>query len=77
VDKSANYGALDELARGCADLSKAEDQWDEMMRTAGSLKLGTIHASELIRSLLKKLAPIRAGTGDHGSGARQQDAVPS
>ncbi|MWF52657.1 Tn3 family transposase, partial [Escherichia coli] len=42
VDKSANYGALDELARGCADLSKAEDQWDEMMRTAGSLKLGTI-----------------------------------
>lgn len=24
VDKSANYGALDELARGCADLSKAE-----------------------------------------------------
>ena len=57
VDKSANYGALDELARGCADLSKAEDQWDEMMRTAGSLKLGTIHASELIRSLLKSSRP--------------------
>lgn len=53
MDKSADYGALDELARGCADLSKAENQWDEMMRTAGSLKLGTIHASELIRSLLK------------------------
>ncbi|HGM6668107.1 TPA: Tn3 family transposase [Serratia marcescens] len=57
LDKSANYGALDELARGCADLSKAEDQWDEMMRTAGSLKLGTIHASELIRSLLKSSRP--------------------
>ncbi|AYW98411.1 Tn3 family transposase (plasmid) [Yersinia pseudotuberculosis] len=57
VDKSANYGALDELARGCADLSKAENQWDEMMRTAGSLKLGTIHASELIRSLLKSSRP--------------------
>ncbi|EDA4456534.1 Tn3 family transposase [Salmonella enterica] len=57
VDKSANYGALDELARGCADLSKAEDQWDEMMRTAGSLKLGTIHASELIHSLLKSSRP--------------------
>lgn len=57
VDKSANYGALDELPRGCADLSKAEDQWDEMMRTAGSLKLGTIHASELIRSLLKSSRP--------------------
>ena len=57
VDKSANYGALDELARRCADLSKAENQWDEMMRTAGSLKLGTIHASELIRSLLKSSRP--------------------
>lgn len=48
---------LDELARGCAELSKAEDQRDEMMRTAGSLKLGTIHASELIRSLLKSSRP--------------------
>ncbi|MDZ0125724.1 Tn3 family transposase, partial [Klebsiella pneumoniae] len=57
VDKSANYGALDALARGCADLSKVENQWDEMMRTAGSLKLGTIHASELIRSLLKSSRP--------------------
>ena len=27
------------------------------MRTAGSLKLGTIHASELIRSLLKSSRP--------------------
>nr|AWF77820.1 Mobile element protein [Enterobacter cloacae] len=57
MDKSANYGALDELARGCADLSKAEDQWDEMMRTAGSLKLGTIQASVLVRSLLKSERP--------------------
>ncbi|EFP2198652.1 Tn3 family transposase, partial [Escherichia coli] len=51
ADKAANYGALDELARGCVDLSKIESHWDEMMRVAGSLKLGTIHASELIRSL--------------------------
>ncbi|EGO7653416.1 Tn3 family transposase, partial [Escherichia coli] len=46
ADKAANYGALDELARGCVDLSKIESHWDEMMRVAGSLKLGTIHASE-------------------------------
>lgn len=26
VDKSANHGALDELARGCADPSKVEYQ---------------------------------------------------
>ncbi|HIH4078282.1 TPA: Tn3 family transposase, partial [Citrobacter freundii] len=34
-----------------------ESQWDEMMRMAGSLKLGTIHASELIRSLLRSSRP--------------------
>ncbi|MBL5829230.1 Tn3 family transposase [Serratia fonticola] len=57
ADKAANYGALDELARGCIDLSKIESHWDEMMRVAGSLKLGTIHASELIRSLLRSTRP--------------------
>nr|AVX34832.1 Mobile element protein [Klebsiella pneumoniae] len=57
ADKAANYGALDKLARGCVDLSKIESHWDEMMRTAGSLKLGTIHASELIRSLLRSTRP--------------------
>ncbi|WP_140323434.1 Tn3 family transposase, partial [Salmonella enterica] len=46
-----------ELARGCVELSKIESQWDEMMRMAGSLKLGTIHASELIRSLLRSSRP--------------------
>ncbi|HAX8354071.1 TPA: Tn3 family transposase, partial [Escherichia coli] len=57
ADKAANYGALDKLARGCVDLSKIESHWDEMMRVAGSLKLGTIHASELIRSLLRSTRP--------------------
>jgi TnpA family transposase len=52
--KNANYGVLDELARGCVELSKIETQWDEMMRVSGSLKLGTVHASELVGSLLKK-----------------------
>ncbi len=57
AEKAANYGALDKLARGCVDLSKIESHWDEMMRVAGSLKLGTIHASELIRSLLRSTRP--------------------
>jgi TnpA family transposase len=57
TNKSAYYGALDELARGCIDFRKIENYWDEMMRVAGSLKLGTIHASELIRSLLKSTRP--------------------
>lgn len=50
VGINADYGPLDELARGCALI---ESNWDDMMRIAGSLKLDTVHASELIRSLLK------------------------
>jgi TnpA family transposase len=45
------------IARGCVELSKIESQWDEMMRMAAHLKLGTIHASELIRSLLRSSRP--------------------
>ncbi len=49
ADKAANYEVLDKLARGCVDLSKTESHWEEIMLVAGSLKLGTIHASELIQ----------------------------
>ena len=31
--------------------------WDDMMRIAGTLKLGTVHAPELIRSLLRSDKP--------------------
>jgi TnpA family transposase len=57
VDKTANYGALNELARSCVNTHKIEQHWDDMMRIAGSLKLGTVQASELIRSLLKSDRP--------------------
>jgi TnpA family transposase len=36
---------------------RIEQHWDDMLRVAGSLKLGTIQASELIRSLLKSERP--------------------
>jgi TnpA family transposase len=32
---------------------RIEQHWDDMMRIAGSLKLETVQASELIRTLLK------------------------
>ena len=57
VDKAADYGPLDELARSCVNTHKIEQHWDDMMRIAGSLKLGTVQASELIRSLLKSERP--------------------
>ena len=57
VDKEANYGALNDLARNCAHPQKIEHHWEDMMRIAGSLKLGTVQASDLIRSLLKSDRP--------------------
>jgi len=57
IDKQAEYGALNELARGSVQPQKILKHWDDMMRVAGSLKLGTVQASELIRSLLKSNRP--------------------
>ena len=57
IDKQADYGALNELARGSVQPQKILKHWDDMMRVAGSLKLGTVQASELIRSLLKSNRP--------------------
>lgn len=36
---------------------RIEQHWDDMLRIAGSLKLGTVQVSELIRSLLKSERP--------------------
>jgi TnpA family transposase len=57
VAKDADYGVLNDLARGCVNTHRIEQHWDDMMRIAGSLKLGTIQASELIRTVLKSDKP--------------------
>ena len=57
IDKEADYGVLNDLARGFANTQRIEQNWDDMLRIAGSLKLGTVQASELIRSLLKSDKP--------------------
>ena len=57
VDKDSDYGVFNELARGYLTSKRIEQHWEDMLRIAGSLKLGTIHASELIRTLLKSERP--------------------
>jgi TnpA family transposase len=57
IDKNADYGVLNDLARGSVNTRRIEQHWDDMLRIAGSLKLGTIQASELVRSLLKSDRP--------------------
>lgn len=42
---------------GVVNTNRIEEHWDDMLRIAGSLKLGTVSASELIRFLLKSSRP--------------------
>ena len=51
IDKEARYGVLNSVARNCLQAELITKNWDEFLRVAGSLKLGTVKASELIRGL--------------------------
>jgi TnpA family transposase len=51
MDRSANYGALDGVARHRINTKLIMRNWDDLLRVAGSLKMGTVRASDLIRSL--------------------------
>src|SRR5680860_790193 len=57
IDKNADYGPLDDISRGIIKKRYLEENWDDMMRVAGSLRLGTVRASELMGTLLKSDRP--------------------
>ena len=51
IDPNADYGPLNNISRHRAKIQLIVDNWDDLLRVAGSLKLGTVSASELIRTL--------------------------
>jgi TnpA family transposase len=51
IDRNANYGPLNGLARSQINTNTIEDNWDDLLRVVGSLKLGTVTASEFVRPL--------------------------
>ena len=51
VDGSADYGPLNGLARNRIKTGLISENWDDLLRVAGSLKLGTVTASEFVRTL--------------------------
>ena len=57
IDKNADYGALNGLARQRINTRLIERNGDDMLRVAGSLMMGTVKASELMRSLLRSKKP--------------------
>jgi len=50
-DPQANYGARNGVARQRINTALIAAHWDDLLRVAGSLRLGTVRASELIRTL--------------------------
>lgn len=51
IDRDADYGPLNGLARSQINTKTIEDNWDDLLRLVGSLKLGTVTASEFVRTL--------------------------
>jgi TnpA family transposase len=57
IDKNADYGVLNGLARHRIDIELIGRNWDDLLRLAGSLKLGRIHAGAIMRVLQVKDRP--------------------
>lgn len=51
IDPQADYGAFDALARQRINLELIARHWDDLLRLAGSLKLGRVPANGIMRTL--------------------------
>ena len=51
IDAHADYGPFNGSGRHKINLSLIADHWDDMLRLAGSLKLGLVPATEIMRTL--------------------------
>ena len=57
IDPNADYGSLNALSKNRIQTERIVRNWDDLLRIAGSLKMGTVSASELVRSLLRGKRP--------------------
>jgi TnpA family transposase len=51
IDANADYGQLNGIARQRVNLNLPARHWDDMLRLAGSLKLGRVRATGIMRTL--------------------------
>ena len=57
IDRAADYGALDAIARGVVNTDLIGENWPDLLRLAGSLKLGHLKAAGVMRTLQVKDRP--------------------
>jgi TnpA family transposase len=68
LDPKAHYSVLNGVARNCLRREWIVENWDEFLRVAGSLKMGTVKPSELIRGLQRgtKISTLGRAIGELG-----------
>jgi TnpA family transposase len=61
LDRHADYGPLDRLARHRINIKLIIEQWEDILRVAGSLSTGTVRVSELMGVFQGGGRPTRLG----------------
>ncbi len=57
TDRRADYGPFDSVSKGTVDLALVRENWPDLIRLAGSLKLGHLKAAGIMRTLQVKHRP--------------------
>jgi len=68
INRRARYGALHKVARHKINTSRIIANWDDLLRVAGSLKLGLVTASRLMKTLQagKRSSELAKAIGEVG-----------
>ena len=53
MDRDSDYGALQDLARNKVNTALIAEHWDDLLRLAGSLKLGVVAAPDILKTLTR------------------------
>ncbi|MEU4359422.1 Tn3 family transposase [Streptomyces virginiae] len=61
VDRTADYGAFHDAARGRIDLARIERHWEDILRIIGSIHTGAVRAYDVIRMLSRDGRPPPLG----------------
>jgi TnpA family transposase len=57
IDKEADYGGLNDISRNVINANLIAQNWDDLLRVAGTLKSGKVSASEFMRTLRASSRP--------------------
>ncbi|MFI5774981.1 Tn3 family transposase [Streptomyces sp. NPDC051658] len=61
IDRTADYGAFQDAARGRVDLVRIERHWEDILRIIGSIHTGAVRAYDVIRMLSRDGRPTPLG----------------